>query len=143
MAEQEVEILRGYELRLIRCTLFSPLSDVPPQSGSFDDRRFSHHNSLHLHINDLLNFIESGNYLAALSSDAARLVLESSELDLEDSVESADKFYSELLGRAESFVVNDCKDDEDKACRVILVMCIAIAALFWFTQCNLTGWVLT
>lgn len=138
MAEPDVEFFRRYELRLLRCTLAAPSSDAPIKSQPPSNLNPS---SSHFHsfINDILNSVESGNYLHALSSDAARLVLGSQEFDVVDSSECADSVYSELLGRVEAFIVDGSENDADKACRVILVMCLAIAALFWFTQCNLTG----
>ncbi|GAV61758.1 TPR_11 domain-containing protein [Cephalotus follicularis] len=128
MGEAEVEILRGYELRLLRCT-FSP----PPSDHQIPSH---HHHPLHSHINHLLSFIEAGDYLQALSSDAARLLLHSTFSHFTD---SADRVYSELIERVESFLVNDSVDDYEIACKVVLVMCLAIAAFLWFTQCNLTG----
>lgn len=35
--------------------------------------------------------------------------------------------------------MHESEDDEDKAFRVILVMCVAVAAFLAFTQCNMTG----
>ncbi|KAJ4908269.1 Protein prenylyltransferase superfamily protein [Raphanus sativus] len=129
----DVQILRGYELRLLRCTVSSPPSDSPPESQS----ETHPHDSL---INSLLSLIESGDYLRALDSDAARLILGDAESDLVDSVDSAERVYSELLHRVESFVAaNDSSDEIGKARRAVMVMCLAIAAALWFTRCNLTG----
>ncbi|KAL1188075.1 hypothetical protein V5N11_000508 [Cardamine amara subsp. amara] len=132
MVDGEVEILCGFELRLLRCTVSLPQSDHPLESqlGTHP------HDSL---IRSLLSSIEAGDYLGVLASDATRLVLDDSELDLVDSVDSAERFYSELLDKVKSFVVNDSSDEIDKARRAVLVMCLAIAAAFWFTRCNLTG----
>ncbi|KAJ0037598.1 hypothetical protein Pint_23169 [Pistacia integerrima] len=138
MAQPELEIIRGFELRLLRCTLAPPSSDAPVQPKPSNIQSLSSPH-FHAHINDLLNSIESGNYLQVLLSDAARLVLGSQEFDVVESAECADQVYSELLRRVEAFIVGDLENDVDKACRVVLVMCLAIAALFWFTQCNLTG----
>uniref|UniRef100_A0A2N9IB82 Uncharacterized protein n=1 Tax=Fagus sylvatica TaxID=28930 RepID=A0A2N9IB82_FAGSY len=120
-------LLRDYELRLLRCTFTSPPSDAPPQPQPSDQT-----SSLH----DLLYSIESGDYLRALSSDAARLLLKLAD---DHSPDSADRVYSELLDRVDSFLVHESEDDEDKAFRVILVMCVAAAAFLAFTQCNMTG----
>ncbi|KAK8613294.1 hypothetical protein V6N13_101060 [Hibiscus sabdariffa] len=92
---------------------------------------------LHLLISNFLTSLESGDYLGALSSDAARFVLASPHSDL--SSHSPDRAYFELLDRVESFINEPSIDDAEKACRVVLVVCVAVAALFWFTQCNLTG----
>ncbi|KAJ4872529.1 Protein prenylyltransferase superfamily protein [Raphanus sativus] len=128
----DVQILRGYELRLLRCTVSSPPSDSPPESQP----ETHPHDSL---INSLLSSIESGDYLGALDSDATRLILGDAELDLVDSVDSAERVYSELLVKVETFVVNDSSDEIDKARRAVMVMCLAIAAALWFARCNLTG----
>ncbi|KAK3205795.1 hypothetical protein Dsin_019841 [Dipteronia sinensis] len=137
MAEQHLEILRRYELRLLRCAVAPLPSDPHLQSQPSDDRTTVLY-PLHSHINALLTSIESGDYLRALSSDAARLVFHSPELeDLVNSAESADRVYSELLDRVEAFIENDADNDRDG--RVVLLMCLAVAALLWFTQCNMTG----
>ncbi|XP_024041240.1 tetratricopeptide repeat protein 27 isoform X4 [Citrus clementina] len=140
MAEKQLEILRGYELRLLRCTLAPPPSDLRIQSQPLNEESQCSLLPLHEHINSLIDSIESGHYLQALSSDAAKLVLDTLDfVDLNDSAECADRVYSALLQRVETFIVNDSENDVDKACRVILLMCLSIAALFWFTQCNVTG----
>ncbi|KAK4573444.1 hypothetical protein RGQ29_031415 [Quercus rubra] len=131
-------LLRWYELRLIRCTLTSsPPSNSPPpppQPQPSDHHRI--HSSL---LNDLLSSIEAGDYLRALSSDAAALVLRQLADDESSSSSSADRVYSELLRRVESFLVSEPADDEDKAYRALLVVSIAVAAFLAFTQCNMTG----
>lgn len=140
MAEKQLEILRGYELRLLRCTLAPPPSDLRIQSQPLNEESQCSLLPLHEHINSLIDSIESGHYLQALSSDAAKLVLDTLDfVDINDSAECADRVYSELLQLVEAFIVNDSENDVDKACRVILLMCLSIAALFWFTQCNVTG----
>ncbi|MBA0849280.1 hypothetical protein Goshw_013880 [Gossypium schwendimanii] len=135
MAEREIEILRGHELRLLRCTLCQPPSDL---SSHLQPSGFAASlPPLHALISDFLTSVESGNYLGALSSDAARLALASPDSDL--SSHSPDRVYSDLLDRVESFINEPSIDDAEKACRVVLVVCVAVAALFWFIQCNLTG----
>ncbi|KAL4311721.1 hypothetical protein GQ457_01G008030 [Hibiscus cannabinus] len=136
MAEREIEILRGHELRLLRCSLRPPPSDSSSHFQHSDDFAASLP-PLHALISNFLTSVESGDYLGALSSDAARLVLASPDSDF--SSQSPDRVYSELLDRVESFINEPSIDDTEKACRVVLVVCIAVAALFWFTQCNLTG----
>ncbi|TYI42694.1 hypothetical protein ES332_A01G117000v1 [Gossypium tomentosum] len=135
MAKREIEILRGHELRLLRCTLCQPPSD--PSSHLQPSGFAASLPPLHALISDFLTSVESGNYLGALSSDAARLVLASPDSDL--SSLSPDRVYSDLLDRVESFINEPSIDDAEKACRIVLVVCVAVAALFWFIQCNLTG----
>lgn len=132
MVDGETQILRGYELRLLRCTVSSPPSDSPPETHESQSETHPH-DSL---INSLLSLIESGDYLGALGSDASRLILGDTDLDL---VDSAERVYSEILAKVESFVANGSSDGIDKARRAVMVMCLAIAAAFWFTRCNLTG----
>ncbi|KAK9188346.1 hypothetical protein WN944_019747 [Citrus x changshan-huyou] len=118
----------------------SPPSDLRIQSQPLNEESQCSLLPLHEHINSLIDSIDSGHYLQALSSDAAKLVLDTLDfVDLNDSAECADRVYSALLQRVEAFIVNDSENDVDKACRVILLMCLSIAALFWFTQCNVTG----
>nr|XP_023924639.1 tetratricopeptide repeat protein 27 homolog [Quercus suber]POE95544.1 tetratricopeptide repeat protein 27 like [Quercus suber] len=133
-AERAV-LLRGYELRLLRCTLTSspPSDSPPPPPQPQPSDHYQTHSSL---LNDLLSSIESGDYLRALSSDAAALVLQQLS---DDESSSADRVYSELLRRVESFLVLEPEDDEDKAYRALLVVSIAVAAFLAFTQCNMTG----
>ncbi|KAH9707103.1 TPR REGION domain-containing protein [Citrus sinensis] len=123
MAEKQLEILRGYELRLLRCTLAPPPSDHRIQSQPLNEESQCSLLPLHEHINSLIDSIESGHYLQALSSDAAKLVLHTLDfVDINDSAECADRVYSELLQLVEAFIVNDSENDVDKACRVILLM---------------------
>ncbi|CAH8350081.1 unnamed protein product [Eruca vesicaria subsp. sativa] len=133
MADAEIQILRGYELRLLRCTVSPPSSDSPLVESKSETNS---HDAL---ISSLLSLIEAGDYLGALSSDAARVILGDSEVELADSVDSAERVYSEILEKVESFVVNDSSDEIDKARRGVVVMCLAISSAFWFTRCNLTG----
>ncbi|OMO89448.1 Tetratricopeptide-like helical [Corchorus olitorius] len=135
MAEHEIEILRGHELRLLRCTLHPPPSNSSPSFQSLDSTASP--SPLHALISNILTSIESGDFLGALSSDAARLVLASPDSDL--SSDLPDRVYSDLLDRVESFLNEPSIDDAEKACRVVLVLCVAVAAFFWFTRCNLTG----
>ncbi|KAJ4828794.1 hypothetical protein Tsubulata_010806 [Turnera subulata] len=125
--------LRRYELRLLRCTFAAPPSGSPPPPPPPHSQSNSH--SLHSLIADLLNSIETGNYREALLSDAAELVFESPEFN----ADSPNQVYSELLDRVERFIENKSVDEEERGCRVILVMCLAVAAFFSFIQCNIAG----
>ncbi|CAI0550901.1 unnamed protein product [Linum tenue] len=130
------EILRGYELRLLRCTYSaqsqpqsSPSSDVPLLATK-----------LHEHINQVLSFIENGNYLQALFIDIAAELF-SFGFTGENGNDSDDRVCSELRANVERFVMNgtDSNDVQEVACRAFLVLSIGVAALFYFTQSNITG----
>ncbi|KAK9291541.1 hypothetical protein L1049_019489 [Liquidambar formosana] len=141
MAEHQPELLRAYELRLLRCTLPSPPSDSIPTNSSQASNQSNAHR-LHALISDIASSIETGNYLQAFSSDAVQLVFKLDDFSSEfydDSVECADRVYSELMKSVDSFLMNNSDNDEDGSFRAILVMAIAIAAFLAFTQCNLTG----
>ncbi|KAG5035827.1 hypothetical protein JHK87_010737 [Glycine soja] len=126
--KHDVIAFRGYELRLIRCTLTSSQpSDSRHERESLDGL-----------INDLLNSIERGNYAEALTSEpSSSLVF---RLNGHDSLplDAADRVYSELVHRAESFI-RDAAAAAEQRRRAILVMCIAVAAFLGFTQSNFTG----
>lgn len=126
MAGRHINLLRRYELRLLRCSIAPPFHPLPS-----DDETSTSLSPLHSHITNLLTSIESGEYLQALSSDAAHLVFYSHELD----TNVADEVITELLNRVEAFVY----EESDRDARVVLVMCVAVAALLYFTQCNMTG----
>ncbi|KAM7479896.1 hypothetical protein LguiA_028109 [Lonicera macranthoides] len=136
--------LRTFELRLLRCSL-SPSGKNPslpsPQPSDYSLTTTCPCQTL---IQDLLQSVESGNYLQALSSIAIRTVfkLNSSNACFLDSTEFADRFYSDsVIKCVESFLIgdNDSEDYAQRSSRAILVMAIAVAALLAFSQCNITG----
>lgn len=151
MAEADLETLRGFELRLLRCSL-SPVSvqndtsPCPPPPTPANEQKGD---SLLLLIEDIINLIENGDYVRALSSDAVRLIFGFADLwEFEDTIDCADRFYCEMEKSVESFLgslpdarisVPAHEDDVDLSCRALLVMCIGVAALLAFTQCNVTG----
>jgi len=126
--EPDVAAVRGYELRLIRCTLSpSQPSDIRHDGESFDGL-----------INDLLKSIECGSYVQALTSQPSATVFqlgghESLPLD------AADRVYSELVQRAESFITDAASNAAEQRRRAVIVMCLAVAAILGFTQANFTG----
>ncbi|TKY73746.1 Tetratricopeptide repeat protein 27-like [Spatholobus suberectus] len=127
--EPELVAIRGHELRLIRCTLSpSQPSDPRHERESLDGL-----------INDLLNSIECGNYVEALTSKPSSTLV--FQLGGHDSLplDAADRVYFELVGRAESFVRDAASNAAQQRRRAMLVMCIAVAAFLGFTQCNFTG----
>ncbi|KAI3415054.1 TPR_REGION domain-containing protein, partial [Psidium guajava] len=139
MCHSDVGVLREYELRLLRCTL-PPPTPPPPQTPSPPSVPC---NRLHALIHDLLLSIEAGEYHAVLlNSDVLAFVfnLSASTLpDLSDSTESAEAVYSQLIDRADSFLVSVSGNEAESGLRVVLVLCVAVAALLVFTQCNITG----
>lgn len=134
-------LLHGYELRLLRCTLASSLSNPQNQPPH---RPVDVSAALLALIEDILTSIEAGDYLRALSSEAAGLFVQSADDSYIDSAECADRVYSDILDRVQSFVLgeNESREDDrdkDKGFRVMLVICVAIAAFLGFTQGNMTG----
>ncbi|XP_027904629.1 tetratricopeptide repeat protein 27 homolog [Vigna unguiculata] len=126
--EPDVVAVRGYELRLIRCTLSpSQPSDLRHDGESLDGL-----------INDLLNSVERGSYVEALTSGPSSTVF---QLGGHDSLplDDADRFYSELVHRAESFITDAASNGAEQRRRAMIVMCLAVAAFLGFTQANFTG----
>ena len=121
MAEKQLEILRGYELRLLRCTLAPPPSDLRIQSQPLNEESQCSLLPLHEHVNSL---IDSGHYLQALYSDATKLVLHTLDfVDINDSADCADRVYSELLQLVEAFIVNDSENDVGYSAHVSFNCC--------------------
>ncbi|MCD7466263.1 hypothetical protein HAX54_002811 [Datura stramonium] len=143
MAEQqysELSSLRALELRLLRCSI--PSSSSPQSTPTTN---FSH---LHSLIEQVLEFIELGQYTQALSSDGAKAIFSSQpplHHKLNDSSESADFFYSEFVPQCVTLFLNtDGVEDSApnsivKLYKAVLVLAVAVAALLGFTQCNITG----
>ncbi|GAA0153732.1 hypothetical protein LIER_11901 [Lithospermum erythrorhizon] len=118
-----MEALRAIELRLLRLSLPPPLH--------------KHHTPSPWHqLHPLIASLESGNYRDALASPAARAVFGS----LNDSAESANVFYGELLPQCvKSFLLNDDVDVVEKCYRGLIVVAIAVASLLAFAQSNIIG----
>ncbi|XP_057779413.1 uncharacterized protein LOC130997991 [Salvia miltiorrhiza] len=135
MAANDAVLLRSLELRLLRCSIPSN-TPAPPPSRTQSSPQFPH---LHSLLNDVVILIESGEYLQAVASSSASQALFSS-LQL-DSLDSAQRFYSELLPECVSsfFNVSGSEDSVEKGYKALLVMAIAVASLLAFTQCNFTG----
>ncbi|XP_043689316.1 tetratricopeptide repeat protein 27 homolog [Telopea speciosissima] len=137
MAEADLQTLRGFELRLLRCSM----SPVPVQNDSSlyptVDRKRNH---LYRLIEEVIILIESGDYVGALSSEAVRLVFGFAEFwNFEDTIDCAERFYQEVEKSIQSFFADVTEDDLNQSCRAILLMCIGVAALLAFTQNNVTG----
>ncbi|XP_047182528.1 tetratricopeptide repeat protein 27 homolog [Vigna umbellata] len=126
--EPDVVAVRGYELRLIRCTLSpsQPL-DLRHDGESLDGL-----------INDLLNSVERGSYVEALTSEPSSSVFRFRDHDSLP-LDAADRFYSELVHRAESFITDAASNAAEQRRRAMIVMCLAVAAFLGFTQANFTG----
>lgn len=131
--------LKAVELRLLRCSLFHPLSSPPPIA--------------HPLIESLVDSIEQGRYADVLSSSEATQLLfgfaDSWEFD--ESTEGASRFYDEVGRNIDRFLRRDSEtwlqvldegggDDSDVEFRYALVMCLGVAALLAFTQQNVTGY---
>ncbi|KAK7350764.1 hypothetical protein VNO77_09697 [Canavalia gladiata] len=126
--EHEVAAIRDFELRLIRCTL-------SPSQPSNPRHEFE---SLDGIINDLLNSIERGNYIEALTFQPSSTLVFQLGND-SPPLDTVDRFYSELVDRAESFIRDASSNAAEHARRVTLVLCIAVAAFLGFNQYNFTG----
>ncbi|KAJ8425178.1 hypothetical protein Cgig2_010787 [Carnegiea gigantea] len=129
----ELQRLREYELRLLRCSVPSPLpnsrqlptyaAQSPPPDHTF------------LLLDSIIGLIESGRYVDSLSSDATRAVVHSA-----DSFQSIDpsEFYAGLERAIESYLV-DAAGGGDASSRFLVVVSVAVAAFLAFIQCNVTG----
>ncbi|XP_055822601.1 uncharacterized protein LOC129891315 [Solanum dulcamara] len=139
----ELSSLRALELRLLHCSLPSSSSSSHQSTTATS---FSH---LHILIEQVLQFIESGQYTQALSSDGAKAIFTSQKVNhhhhLNDSSESAEFFYSEFVPQCVTLFLNANGVEDSgsnsvaKLYKVVLVMAVAVAALLGFTQCNITG----
>lgn len=128
-----LKTLRSLELRLLLCTIPSnnPLPSTPLSESTTPFLSIA---------DDVVHSIESGCYVEALSSDAVRAVFDfSSYGNFTDTVDSAQYFYSQLLGERVEFFIDSEGDEVEKCYRFFIVMAIAVAALLAFTQCNITG----
>ncbi|KAG2398668.1 uncharacterized protein HKW66_Vig0088510 [Vigna angularis] len=126
----ETVAIRGYELRLNRCTLNS---EQPQQRCVLQKR-----DSLDDSINHLLNLIQCGNYIQALTSQSSsHLVFQLADLE-SPSLSDPGKLYSLLVDRAECFITTAANHVEQQR-RNMLVTCIAVAAFLGFTQANFIG----
>uniref|UniRef100_A0A5B6YRK2 Uncharacterized protein n=1 Tax=Davidia involucrata TaxID=16924 RepID=A0A5B6YRK2_DAVIN len=133
--EAQLDLLRCYELRLLRCSLPSP----PPPPAS-EPSNYKTGGRQHTLIEDVIHLLETGQYIRVLSSAAARTVFDFTHFDSGSSMDCADRFYSELvLQGVESFLLDDLEEDTERCYRAFLVMAIAVAAFLAFTQCNMTG----
>ncbi|CAN6480642.1 unnamed protein product [Victoria cruziana] len=131
--EESHEFVRELELRLLRCTL-PPCGASPRLSSS---SRMHRPGSLASQVEELVSFIEKGNYGEVLSSDAARMVFDFAEgWQFENAKECSNRFYAQVEKSAENFLKFLLPD---ALVRGILVMAIAVAAFLAFVQCNLTG----
>lgn len=135
----ELSSLRALELRLLHCSLPSSFFHKPTPTPSF-----SH---LHTLIEQVLQFIELGQYTQALSSDGAKAIFSSQQPPpkLNDTSESAEFFYSEFVAHCVTLFLNtdgvegSAPNSVSKLYKAVLVMAVAVAALLGFTQCNITG----
>ncbi|KAH0460327.1 hypothetical protein IEQ34_010990 [Dendrobium chrysotoxum] len=140
--ESEHGILKSVELRLLRCTISGDLplpscSPYPNPENTLDPLTY-----------DVLGAIERGDYAAALSSDAARLVFSfANSWEFDDSSASAALFYSQVERSIDAFLcdgaseepwvrVLDARVDANTEYRVAVVLCLGVAALLAFLQQN-------
>ncbi|KAL9224749.1 hypothetical protein vseg_000758 [Gypsophila vaccaria] len=117
-----------YELRLLRCTLPSTTNTTTTTTTS----PHSPPSSLSPLIDETVSLIETGRYVDALSSAAARTAFQ----HLADSSEPT-QFFAELERVVESFLTGGGDDDGDD--KALLVVSVAVAALLAFVQSCFTG----
>ena len=136
MEATELQHLREYELRLLRCSLPYPLRNSRQLSTSAGQSPPPTH-TLPL-LDSIIGLIESGRYVDSLSSAAARAIFDSA-----DSFESFEpsEFYNGLERAVESYLVDDAAGG-DASSRFLLVVSVAVAAFLAFIQCNFTGFVI-
>ncbi|KAG6422850.1 hypothetical protein SASPL_113232 [Salvia splendens] len=135
MAANDAVLLRSLELRLLRCSISSDAVELL-HSPIEPSPQFPH---LHSLLNDVVLLIESGEYRQALaSSSASEALFSNPHLD---SLDSAHRFYSELLPECVSSFLNvsGSEDSVELGYKALIVMAIAVASLLAFNQCNFTG----
>jgi len=129
--EAEEVAIRCYELRLIRCTL----THQQPQELRVSEKL----DYLNGSINHLLNFIQCGNYIQALTSQPSfDLVFRLTGHDAPP-LDDPGHLYPLLVDRAGDFIAAAAGDVVEQRRRGMLVTCIAVAAFLGFTQANFTG----
>lgn len=135
MADSSSSIICSLELRLLQCSL------SPPSDGSSYRSVTTSNNSTHYKLaEEVVGLIQKGDYLGAISSNAAHLIFDFAHLWIfENSVDCADRFYLEVQNKADSFLQDDDDGDLDSSWRAFLLMSVAIAAFLAFTQNNVTG----
>ncbi|CAL5348892.1 unnamed protein product [Camellia sinensis] len=135
--EAQFDSLRLFELRLFRCSLPLPFPTSYEQSH---DSNTDNARQLHSLIENVVTSIETGDYLRALSSDAARTIFKFQDWSSSPLLDCPDQFYSQLvLKNIELFLFDESEDDIDKSYKAFLLIAIAVAAFLAFTQCNITG----
>ncbi|KAL7175862.1 hypothetical protein ACSBR2_029439 [Camellia fascicularis] len=135
--EAQFDSLRLFELRLLRCSL--PLPFPTSYEQSHDSNTDNARQLLSL-IENVVTSIETGDYLRALSSDAARTIFKFQDWSSSPLLDCPDQFFSQLvLKNVELFLFNESEDDIDKSYKAFLLIAIAVAAFLAFTQCNITG----
>ncbi|URD90280.1 TPR [Musa troglodytarum] len=152
MAVSYPGFLKSVELRLIRCTLSRELPFFPPASPTPPPSSLSSPQSFRPHVEAVVDSIERGRYMDALSSDASRLVFGFSESwEFQDSAACAARFYEKVERSVQAFLLDagsaawlqvldaDSDPDVDVEGRCALLMCLGVAALLAFTQQNVTG----
>ncbi|KAI3948819.1 hypothetical protein MKX01_022233 [Papaver californicum] len=110
------EILRGFELRLLRCTLPSspppPATTTPSSSSPSPAAENGYEKTLYEIIDEIISLIENGNYLQDLSSQAVSLLIHDSYHNSTDSVKN---FYNHVDITIESFVSNPLEEFCDES----------------------------
>ncbi|KVH96251.1 Tetratricopeptide-like helical [Cynara cardunculus var. scolymus] len=118
-----LQILRSYELRLLRCSLSHDQPLPTPQILTTSS-------PLQTSIDNLLQSIESGHYSKALASDYAAFLLNLNH--------SSSSYSDSIANCVSSFLIAE-NSDEDTSLRAFLVVAVAVSAFSAFIQSNVTG----
>ncbi|KAI4994400.1 hypothetical protein ZWY2020_029448 [Hordeum vulgare] len=124
--------LRATELRLLRCTLPSPISQPAPPSPPPE-------HPLGPVVSSAVAAVEVGDYVAAIASAVPHIFHPSAFAEVAQG--SPTQAYADLTAAAEAFLREDGGGaaSEGFQCRCALVLSAAVAALLAFTQQNVTG----
>ncbi|VFQ79607.1 unnamed protein product [Cuscuta campestris] len=135
---------RSFELRLLRCSLSldNPHSSPDPPTDSLPLLTHSH-----LLLDQVIQLIESGQYIKALSSPSVLSAFSNSQFQPQftNSAESAQQFYSEFVPECVTSFFNSNGGGQsdgssfDRIFKALVVLSAAVASLLAFVQCNTTG----
>ncbi|KAI3702710.1 hypothetical protein L6452_28460 [Arctium lappa] len=121
-----LQVLRSYELRLLRCSLSHDQPLPTPQILTTS-------NPLQTSIHTLLQSIESGHYSKPLTSNSAAFLLNLNQ--------SSSSYSDSIANCVNSFLTAENSDgsNEDTSLRAFLLVAVAVSVFSAFIQSNVTG----